>query len=126
MEYRFIKGYREGSSILHVLSENRLYVQKIERNGIREFICYQTILSSSKKKVEGDQQKCTARVRIHHDGKLEAMHVPHTRHSDHSAIVVKLEQFNDMKEKSATLRNDYPEDAHKVSTRNIYQRAISK
>lgn len=50
MDYRFISGYRAGSTLLHVISENRVYVQKVERNGIKEYICYQTILASPKKK----------------------------------------------------------------------------
>lgn len=121
-----MRGYRAGSTLLHVLSEDRLYVQKIERNGIREFICYQTILSTSNKNVTGDQQNCTARVRIHPDGRLERMNVPHTRHKPHDAVILQCEQFNDMKDKCEVLKNDFPEDAHNISNRNIYQRTIAK
>lgn len=126
MDYRFISGYREGSILLHVLSENRLYVEKIERNGIKEYVCYQTILSTPKKKTSGDQQKCTARVRIHPDGTLEKMNVPHTRHDNHDAVILKCEQINNMKQKCKTLRDDYPEDGHNVPAIHIYQREISE
>lgn len=126
MEYRFIRGYRAGSILLHVISENRLYVQKVERNGCKEYICYQTILAAPKKKGNGNHQNCTARVRIHPDGRLERMSLQHTRHDDHKKIILDCEQFNNMKQDCETLRDKFPEDAHKVSTKNIFVRELAK
>lgn len=125
MEYRFIGGYREGTNLLHVLSEDRLYVLKFERNNSKDFICYQTILSSPKK-TNKNEIKCSARVRIHPDGSLERMHALHTRHSNHNAIIQELEQRNSMKKNRQTLRDGLSEDAHEISTRSIFQREIAK
>ena len=79
MDYQLIEGIR-GGQLLHVLSENMLYVPKIERNGMKEYVCYQTILCSPKKKNSHnvDHTQCTARVRIRRDGTLERMNVHFT------------------------------------------------
>lgn len=123
MEYQLIKGRREGAILLHILSEKRLYVQKNVQNGIKEYVCYQTILSSEKKKkssnISVDQRVCFGRVRIHPDGTLEKR-VVHRLHDDHSAQILQFQQFNEMKERAQTLRNDFPENVQNVPTRHIF------
>lgn len=127
MDYQFIEGIR-GSRLLHVLSENMLYVFKIERNGMREYVCYQTILSTPKKKKTRnvDHSKCSARVRIRRDGTLEKMNVQHTQHQDHSITARDMNKRENMKKQARRLREDHPEDAHKIPVRHIFQRQIAK
>lgn len=125
MEYTFIPGIRDGSVLLHVVPENRLYVFKIKRNNISEYVCYQSILSANKNRSK-IEPKCTARVRIHPNGTLQKMHAPHTLHDDHEAIIRDMEARNNMAKKCNTLKNDFAEDARRIPTRNIFQREIAK
>lgn len=127
MDYQFIEGIR-GSQLLHVLSEDMLYVFKMERNGMREYVCYQTILCMPKKKETPnvDHAKCSARVRIRRDGTLERMNVQHTQHQDHDMLVRDMNKRETMKNQARRLREDHPEDAHKIPLRHIFQRQIAK
>lgn len=127
MDYQFIEGIR-GGQLLHVLSENMLYVPKIERNGMKEYVCYQTILCSPKKRnsPDVDHTFCTARVRIRLDGTLERMNVKHTQHQDHDMIARDMNKRRDMKRIARNLQNDHREDAHKIPTRHIFQNVINK
>lgn len=122
-----IEGIREGSHLLHVPSENMLYVFKVERNGTKEYICYQTILSVPKKRNKDENHvNCTARVRLLSNNTCQRMQVSHTNHNNHNAIIDDIEKRNNMKKKCQRLRDDHAEDAHKISTRHIFQREISK
>lgn len=127
MDYQFIEGIR-GGQLLHVLSEDMLYVFKMERNGMREYVCYQTILCTPKKKKTSnvDHTKCTARVRIRRDGTLQKMNTPHTQHQDHDMLVRDMNKRETMKKQTRRLREDHPEDAHKIPLRHIFQRQIAK
>lgn len=128
MEYRFIEGIR-GGQLLHVLSENMLYVFKIERNGMKEYVCYQTILRTPKKKKKAhnvDHSSCSARVRIRRDGTLERMNVQHTQHQDHDIIARDMNKRENMKKQARRLLEDHPEDAHKIPLRHIFQHQIAK
>jgi len=98
MEYRIIPGIREGSSWVHVILENRVYVLKTVRNGIKEYICYQSILSAPKRNKIVTEPNCTARVKLHPDGRLEKGHALHTRHNNHDAVIRNAEARNQMKE----------------------------
>lgn len=128
MQYLLIRGIREGSLLAYVPSQKMLYTYKVQRNGIKEYICYQTILAVPKKRNEAGKHHpyCTARVRIFPDGICENMNVPHTHHDNHEAIVHDLNLRNNMKQKCRTLRDDHEEDARKIPTRHIYQREVSK
>lgn len=127
MEYRFIQGIR-GGELLHILSEDMLYVFKTERNGMKEYVCYQTILCRPKKNDTSsiDHTRCTARIRIRQDGTLEKMNVQHTKHHDHDLIARDMKKRNDMKKTAKRLQMDHPEDAHKIPTRHIFQHEIAK
>lgn len=125
MEFRVIQGIREGSKLLHVLPEDMLYVLKYTRNGIKEWVCYQTILSSPKKKTMNDEIKCTARVKEFQDGTFQ-MGKPHTCHQNHRQIRSDMEKRNNMKANCSTVRLQYPEDAHRIPQRHIFQREIAK
>lgn len=126
MEYRWVKGFREGSCLVYVTSQKMLYVSKIERNGAKEYICYQTILSSAKKKGNSDiHPNCTARVRIQPGGACEVLS-GHTCHGNHESILQNMDKINNMKRKSQQLKEDHEEDAHRIPSRHIYQREIAK
>ena len=65
MEYKFVEGTREGTLLVYVEEEKHLYVYKIERNGSKEYICYQTILTKPRKKSFASHEvKCTARIKL--------------------------------------------------------------
>lgn len=127
MDYQIIQGIR-GGKLLHVLSEDMLYVPKVERNGMQEYVCYQTILCTPKKKnlPNEDRTKCTARVRIRRDGTLQRMTVQHTQHHNHDLIARDMNKRKNMKKKARRLRDDYPQDAHKIPIRHIFQNEIDK
>lgn len=128
MEYRWIRGFREGSrKLLYIPSQKLLYIFKTKRRGRAIYICYQSILSASKKqnqKKNEDHTSCTSRVRLLPDGTCEKMNMNHTCHQNHEKIVRDMEKTNNMKRKCQTLKKDYPEVAHKISTRNIFQREM--
>lgn len=127
MEYRFIEGIR-GGQLLHVVSEDMLYVFKMERNGMREYVCYQTILCTPKKKNNSnvDCVKCTARVRIRRDGTLEKMNIQHTQHQNHDLLARDMNKRKNMKDAAKTLRKNHPQDAHKIPNRHIFQNELAK
>lgn len=127
MECQLIDGIRENSKLLHVPSENMLYVYKCVRNERKEYICYQTILSAPKRgSAEGFHPKCNARVRLLANGTCERMNVQHTLHNNHAEIVSDLAKRNEMKRKCKTLRDEFTEDAHRIPTKHIFQREIVK
>lgn len=128
MEYRIIQGVREGSHLLHIPSEDMLYVLKNKRKGTKEYICYQTILTAPKKKGinANDAQKCTARVRILSNGICERMSTGHTCHENHDRVRRDIEKTTNMKKAGQYLRDNYPEAAHRIPSRHIFQREITK
>lgn len=124
-----IKGFREGSSLIYVPSEKLLYILKSKRRGKEVYICYQSILFVPKKRKQRrnkDQSSCSARIRLLQDGTCEKMNAEHTCHTDHEQIVRDMNKTNNMKAKCQTLKNNHPEDAHKISARNIFQREMKK
>lgn len=125
MEFRIVQGIRERSKLLHVLPEDMLYVQKSNRNGVKEWYCYQTILSAPKKNSENNEMKCNARINELPDGKFEIVK-PHTGHNYHNQIRRDMEKRNNMKAACKTVQTQYTEDAHKIRVRHIFQREISK
>lgn len=131
MDCQIIKGFRDGSNLLYVPTEKNLYRLKCKRNnGESDYICYQDILSKTANKKPAkneDRSSCNARVRLLADGKqCKRMNASHSSHHDHEHIMRDMEKVNNMKEKCEMLRDNYPEDASKISARNIYQREIKK
>lgn len=129
MEYRLVKGFREGSELLYIPSEKMLYRFKRRRNKAKIFVCYQSILSKpTKKKPARNENRCdcNASIRVNPDGTCTAVHANHTAHNHHESILRDMEKSNSMKEKCRMLKNDFSEDAHKISARNIFQREIMK
>lgn len=127
MEYLWVNGFRNGSNLLYVSSQKMLYVLKVERNGSKQYICYQTILSASKKNADNNNQPCcTARVRILPDGTCEKMSLPHTTHDNHEQVMADMNKINKMKTQCQSLKDDHADDARRIPTRHIYQRVISK
>lgn len=128
MEYHFVKGFREGAELLYVASEKCLYRFKRRRNKAKDFVCYQTLLSKPTKRERRrneDQCSCGGSVRLLPDGSLKIMN-GHTDHNHHESIMKDMEKANNMKEKCKTLKNDFPQDSHKISSRNIFQGEIVK
>lgn len=115
MECRIIQGIREGSQLLHVLPEDMLYVLKCARNGDKEWICYQTILSAPKKNKNCDEMTCTARIKQFQDGTFERMGKSHTDHDHHERIRRDMEKRNNMKTACKTIKHQHPEEAHRIS-----------
>lgn len=127
MEYRIIQGLRADSHLLHVPSEDMLYVLKNKRGGRKEYICYQTILTAPKKgSTDVSSPKCSARVRIIADGICERMSVNHTCHQNHGIIRRDMEKLMNMKERSRYLRDNFADSSHRIPTRHIFQREIIK
>lgn len=128
MEYRLVKGFREGSEMLYVPSEKCLYRFKRRRNGARDFICYQTLLSKPTKKKparDEDRCECNASVRLYPNGTCKKRN-DHIAHNNHEGIMRDMDKANEMKEKCKTLKHEFAEDSHKISSRNIFQRVIAK
>lgn len=130
MDYEFVKGTREGSELLYTTADDMLFVFKCARSGAREYICYQTILSAPKKRdnvsLDIDTTECTARVKILKDGTCKRMGKYHTNHADHKSIKGDLKKRNNLKSLCQTVKDDFPEDSHKLSTRRMFQREIAK
>lgn len=121
MDYIFVEGTREGCLLVYVPQEKNLYVYKIERNGIREFICYQTVLTKLRKNGEQTSQiNCTARVKLIND-KVCVLNMPHNCHPNHEIIKQDLNKRNNMKEKCKILKGNFPIVGHRISTRDIFQ-----
>lgn len=126
-DYEIIKA-KFGGELLYVKPERMLYTFNTKRSGKKEFVCYQTVLSDCKKKKHADHLKCFSRVRLLSDGTCERMNknIPHTLHPDHKNLADDKKKMINMNEKCQTLKNDYPENAHKIPLRHIYQREIAK
>lgn len=129
MEYRMVKGFRKGSDLLYLLAEKCLYRFKRRRNGGKDYICYQTILSKPTKKKPArneDRCNCNATVRLYLDGTCKFVNEPHSAHENHERIMRDMEKANNMKEKCQSLKNQFSEDSHKIPVRNIFQREVSR
>lgn len=126
MNCEIIKG-KFGSDLLYVPSEQMLYVLSIERNGNKEFVCYQTVLCDPKKKNQSSQLKCRSRVRLLPNGTCERMnvHVPHTDHENHKMLADDKKKVHRMKTMLNNLKENHPEDAHKIPNRHVFQREIA-
>lgn len=124
MEYELVKGKREGALLAYVPCEKCLYIFKIERNGYKEFICYQTVLSKQKKKKKKDannnQIKCMTRIRLL-DDKICERTSNHQLHQNHEALLRDFNKINAIKESAHVLRDRFPLVAHRISTREIFQ-----
>lgn len=124
-----VKGFRDGSDLLYLLVEKCLYRSKRKRNGGRDYICYQTILSKPTTKKPArieDRQNCNATVRLYSDGTCRRINETHSAHKNHERIMRDMEKANNMKEKCHSLKKQFSEDSHKISARNIYQREVSR
>lgn len=124
MEYRVIKS-KFGNDLLYVPGEKMLYKSK-GRGG--DFECYQKVLADSKKKCHEIHLKCGSGVRRLENGLCERINprIPHTNHENHEIIALDKERMNSMVGECDNLRLNHREDAHKIPTRNIFQREISK
>lgn len=113
---------------MYVPAEKMLYTFSVKRNGLREFMCYQTVLSDPRKKNGPNAPKCTSSVRLMPDGKCQRMneHIPHTEHADHQMIADDKKTMNSMTNQCRNLRLNHPEDAHKIPARHIFQHEIAK
>lgn len=125
MEYQLVNGFREGSTLLYVPEEKKLYVLKVQRDpndeNSKEYICYQTILSAPKKNNQNNNElECTTRVKLQSNG-LCVRNMPHTCHNNHEDILHDMEKSNDMKTKAKILNRNFPLQAHRISTREIFQ-----
>lgn len=74
---------------------------------------------------KNNEIKCTARVKEFQDGTFQ-MGKPHTCHQNHRQIRSDMEKRNNMKANCSTVRLQYPEDAHRIPQRHIFQREIAK
>lgn len=122
MEYSYIKGYREDSELLFIHEENHLYVKKVKRSGKQIYICYQTILSATKK----NEVQCTARASVDENKVCLRNRTPHTNHANHSVIYSDLETLNTIKKKCRYLAENFPLSSHRVSPKEIFYMELSK
>lgn len=121
MEYTFVEGTREGCLLVYVPQEKNLYVFKIERNNVKEYICYQTILAKPRKEgSQNEHEKCSARVKLIND-KICVLNMAHTCHQNHERILQDLQKRNNMKKNCKTLKQNFPIVGHRISTRDIFQ-----
>lgn len=127
MEYQLVDGFREKSSLLYVPEEKNLYVLKVQRDAndenSKEYICYQTILFAPKKKNQNNNNnkvEYTARVKMQSNG-LCVRNMPHTCHNNHEDILQDMRKSNEMKRKAKILNRNFPLQAHRISTREIFQ-----
>lgn len=127
MEHRFVKGFR-GSELLYMLSEKNLYRFKRNRDGAKDYICYQTVLSKPTKRQPArneDRCECNGSIQLYPDGSVRIMS-QHVTHRNHEGIMKDMQKSNNMKEKCRLLRDDFTEDAHKMSSSHIFHREIRK
>lgn len=117
-----------GGELLYVPVEQMLYTFNAERNGMKEFVCYQTVLSDRRKKNSANAVKCTSRVKLMAHGKCQRMNenIPHTNHANHQMLAEDKKNMNSMTERCQNLRSNHPEDAFKIPTRHIFQHEIKK
>lgn len=128
MDFELLKTQFGKHDLLYVPSEQMLYVWNRNRNGIDEFVCYQTVLADKKKKDHSSHKECFSRVRCLLNGKCERMNVfvPHTEHDSHRIYYEDKMKMAAMKEKCQFLASNFPEAAHRIPNRHIYQREIAK
>lgn len=115
-----------GGNMLYVPSEKMLYVLEEGRNGV--YVCYQTVLTHKKKKDRMNHCKCTSRVRLLPNGKCERMNVyiSHNDHPDHEILAADKRRMQNMKGQCQYLKTNFPEDAHKMPNRRIFQQEMLK
>lgn len=122
-DYEYLKGFRDGSCLLHVFQDNCLYVRKVVRaNNKEEWICYQSILV----KKDVNQIKCTARVFIHDDGTMTRNKISHSKHCDHVVILQDMKSLNDMKNHCDFIREKFDTFAHKITAQDIFLQEMKK
>lgn len=128
MEYELLYGKRQNKKkepqLLYIPNERCLYVQNNQRNGKREYQCYQRVLCANKKKIEPSQATCTARVFIDSSNTLMRNGKQHSAHADHSKIVSDIRAANRIKDVCASAGNNLP--THKVSTKQIFYTEIAR
>lgn len=128
MDCEIVKGKR-GGDLLYVPSEKMLYVFDDERkDGTRVFKCYQSVLTHPKKSDHLNHIKCTSSVKLLENGKCERMnqYIQHTAHADHELLTADKKRMINMKMQCQYLKENHPEDAHKIPNRHIFEREISK
>lgn len=115
-----------GGDMIYVPCEKMLYVLK--NNDPRSYICYQTVLTDNKRKKDLNHVKCNARVRLLADGKCERsnVHIAHTLHADHQKLAMDKMKMQNMKDQCQYSKANFPEDAHKIPNRRVFQREIAK
>lgn len=126
-EYKLLYGKRRNKKkspqLLFLLSEKCLFVQNNDRNGKKEYQCYQRILIANKK---NDSDKgnlhalmaCKARASVTTDGICYRNHTNHTQHATHEKIFSTLEKMNEIKDVCETVGAHLP--THKISTKHIF------
>lgn len=124
MEYEIVKT-KHGRESLYVPSEKMLYVSKGRKN---EYICYQHVLRSQKKRDDTEHPMCTSRVRRLQNGLCERanVNIPHSHHPNHEIIVSDKNIMESVIQQCQALQLDHPEDAHRIPNRHIFQRNIAK
>lgn len=121
MEYSFIDGYRAGAKFLYVPSEKNLYYKKhTMQDGASSYICYQSIL-----KKKPDSIHCGARV-ILQGNICSRNHISHSKHDHHEIRYEDLLALNRMRTACNSLRENFNEDAQKISAIKVFNREVAK
>lgn len=124
MEYQIVKS-KFGKELLYVPSEKMLYTWKGRKN---EYICYQHVLKDSKKKNHEKHLACSSRIRRLSNGQCERINVniQHSAHPDHEIIVSDKRIMEIVVQQCESLKENHPEDAHRIPNRHILQRQVSR
>lgn len=121
MEHKFIAGFRQNSRLLYLPSENMLYVQTKLRDGKKEFVCYQAVLSQNK---TDSQPKCWARAIVDSTNVCIRNATQHTDHDNHNIIYKELKLLKRIKKTCHKSGENLA--PHKVSTKEIFYRELAR
>lgn len=127
MQYELIQGFHDSAhQLLYAPGEKHLYVQKYNRSGQLEFICYESILPQEyRNKNEPNHSNCTARA-ILRENICYRNQISHQGHQNHELVYRDLKTLNAVKEKCKKLVEWCPLSAAKISAKELLAVELSK
>lgn len=112
-----LKGFN-GKTVYYDPMKKHLYSRNNGYKGVSYLKCYEDVNCKS--------NPCEGRRRLHDaDGRSWPTH-GHSKHKNHKITYRDLISLNNMKERCSYLAQNYPGQAHKVSTKIIYLTEMAK
>lgn len=115
--YSYIVGFKGKSSLLYLHDERNLFLQKSEKNDVKQYECYQN-------KIKEGGRRCLVYCSVERD--VVTRNNERHCHADHSIKYKDLLSLNTMRKTCTFLKEHCPSSVYRIPLYDIFLQEISK